>query len=64
MDEAVLYVVRVWSARKPFRASVRPVQAEQSLLFTDPQALLAYLCGRAARQPAPPSARNDSRPTA
>jgi hypothetical protein len=38
-----LFVVHVWQRRTRFRASVRRVDDEQTLLFTSPMQLARYL---------------------
>lgn len=48
--ETQLFVVHVWRQRTRFRASVRRVDCEQTLLFTTPTQLARYLsasCGAA-----------------
>lgn len=48
--ETQLFVVHVWRQRSRFRASVRRVDSEQTLLFTTPTKLARYLsaaCGDA-----------------
>jgi hypothetical protein len=41
--ETTLFVVHVWRQHSQFRASVRRVDFEQSLLFTTPTQLASYL---------------------
>lgn len=42
-QETQLFVVHVWRQRMRFRASVRRVDDEQTLLFTSPTQLARYL---------------------
>ena len=56
MQDLMLYVVRVWPHATPFRASVRAVDRDETHVFDQPQALLAYLCTDAPHQIAPPPA--------
>ncbi len=43
MNEAQVFVVRVWRLAEAFRASVRAVGDEQALLFTQPLTLANFL---------------------
>lgn len=42
--EPRLYVVRIWFEAEGFRASARPAEAEESIPFDEPEALLEFLC--------------------
>ena len=42
--EQRLYVVRIWSETDGFRASARVAEAEESMQFDEPEALLDFLC--------------------
>lgn len=44
MDGSQLFVVRVWSERVAFRASVRAVDREETRVFGEPVELLRFLC--------------------
>jgi len=54
MGDSTVYVVRVWRAGRPFRATARAVESEATLVFSDRTALLDYLAPGAPA--APPSA--------
>lgn len=43
MSEPSVFIVRVWRGVKPFRAAVRPVEDDETRVFTDPAALLCFL---------------------
>jgi len=46
MDEVRLFLVRVWSRLQDgvgFRASVRPLDSDQPLLFSQPEQLAEFL---------------------
>ena len=43
MSEPSVFIVRIWRGVKPFRAAVRPVEDDETRVFTDPAALLCFL---------------------
>ena len=43
MSEPSVFIVRVWRGVKPFRAAVRPVEDDETRVFTDPGELLCFL---------------------
>ena len=43
-DQPRLYVVRIWFDADGFRASARAAEAEESMQFDKPEALLDFLC--------------------
>jgi hypothetical protein len=64
VDEATLFVVRVWRQRGAFRATTRRVDDEDTRLFVAVAELAAFLEASAARtgddpRPAVPSSRRD-----
>ena len=50
MKEPSVFIVRVWRGVTPFRAAVRPVEDDETRLFSDPADLLCFL-ERGAPQP-------------
>ena len=52
MDEAILFLVRVWQARAGFRASARRLDEEQAHLFQAPEALARHLASASPCRPA------------
>jgi hypothetical protein len=52
MNEAQLYVVRIWRQLSGFRAAVRRVDSDETQLFSAPEQVARYLAesGDAARQ--------------
>lgn len=57
MDDSTLFLVRVWQHEAPgFKACARRVDGEDTALFREPQALLAFLRqATAAHVPAGPA---------
>jgi hypothetical protein len=53
MEEAELFLVRVWREASSFRASVRSVLEERAHLFTAPEELTAFFAAPPASQPPP-----------
>jgi hypothetical protein len=48
VNEAQLFVVRVWHQLSGFRAAVRRVDCDETQLFTAPEQMTQYLVGSAA----------------
>jgi hypothetical protein len=50
MTDSRLFVVRIWSEAKRFRASARAVEQDETQVFDEPEALMRFLgcAGRAA----------------
>jgi len=60
MDGSKLYIVRVWSERVAFRASVRAVDREETQVFAEPAALLQFLCSAdPVGRPTPPQSEEE-----
>jgi hypothetical protein len=43
MSEPSVFIVRVWRGVTPFRAAVRPVEEDETRVFSDPAELLCFL---------------------
>ncbi len=43
MSEPSVFIVRIWRGVKPFRAAVRPVEDDETRVFSDPAELLCFL---------------------
>ena len=43
MDPIQLFLVRIWTEQREFRASVRPVDERDAMLFTEPAAMIEFL---------------------
>ena len=43
MNPIQLFLVRIWQEQREFRASVRPVDEREPMLFTEPAAVLEFL---------------------
>jgi len=55
MEEAELFLVRVWREASSFRASVRSVLEEHARLFTAPEEMTRFFAAPPATPPPPPS---------
>lgn len=53
MSESTVFVVRVWRGGGSFRATARPVDSEQTSVFSEPVELLRFLAPPAAPRGAP-----------
>jgi hypothetical protein len=56
MADSRLFVVRIWSEAKRFRASARAVEREETQFFDTPEALMRFLDGG---EPTAPAAEHD-----
>jgi predicted component of type VI protein secretion system len=43
MNPIQLFLVRIWQEQREFRASVRPVDERDAMLFTEPAEMLEFL---------------------
>ena len=59
MDGSQLFIVRIWSERADFRASVRAVDREETKVFAEPVELLHFLCGPGVKRTSIPSQPSD-----
>jgi hypothetical protein len=63
MDPIQLFLVRIWTEQRQFRASVRPVDERDAMLFTEPAEVLEFLRSACAEESeAPREAEDDARP--
>lgn len=54
MNPIQLFLVRIWQEQREFRASVRPVDEGDAMLFTEPAEMLEFLrasCDTLAQEP-------------
>ena len=63
MNPIQLFLVRIWQEQRQFRASVRPVDERDAMLFTEPAEVLAFLRSACAEQSdAPGDGESDAGP--
>jgi hypothetical protein len=63
MDPIQLFLVRIWTEQREFRASVRPVDERDAMLFTEPAEMLEFLRSACAEQSeAPGEGESDTGP--
>jgi hypothetical protein len=43
MGESTVFVVRIWRDAPPFRATARPVESDEAMVFYEPAELLRFL---------------------
>ena len=63
MNPIQLFLVRIWQEQREFRASVRPVDERDALLFTEPAEMLEFLRSACTdHSEAPGDGENDAGP--